>query len=69
VVSLAESPAQNYPAQGGPSSAVIQSVFSRLAKTDQVVAVSISTWNPKLDKDKKSENMSMSLLQTLVGSF
>ena len=69
VVSLAESPAQNYPAQGGPSSAVMQSVFSRLSQTGRVIAVSISTWNPQLDKDKKSENISMSLLQTLVGSF
>ena len=67
VVSLRESPAHNYPAQGGPSSAVMQSVFSRLARSEQVIAVSISSWNPKLDKDKKSENISMSLLQTLIG--
>jgi arginase len=67
VVSLRESPAHNYPAQGGPSSSVMQSVFSRLAQSEQVIAVSVSSWNPKLDKDKKSENISMSLLQTLVG--
>jgi arginase len=69
VVSLRESPAHNYPAQGGPSSSVMQSVFSRLAQSEQVIAVSISSWNPNLDKDKKSENISMSLLQTLVGYF
>jgi hypothetical protein len=45
----------------------MQSVFSRLAHSEQVIAVSISSWNPKLDKDKKSENISMSVLQTLVG--
>jgi arginase len=67
VVSLQESPAHNYPAQGGPSSSVMESVFSRLAQSEQVIAVSISTWNPKLDKNKKSENISMSLLQTLIG--
>jgi arginase len=69
VVSLRESPAHNYPAQGGPSSSVMQSVFSRLAQSEQVIAVSISSWNPKLDKDQKSENISMSLLQTLIGYF
>lgn len=67
VVSLRESPAQNYPAQGGPSSAIIKSIFSKLAQSGQVIAVSLSSWNPKLDKDNKSEKVSMSLLQTLVG--
>ena len=67
VVSLRESPAQNYPAQGGPSSAIIKSIFSKLAQSGQVIAVSLSSWNPKLDEDNKSEMVSMSLLQTLVG--
>lgn len=67
VVSLTESPAQNYPAQGGPSSAIIRSVFKKLAQSGKVIAVSLSSWNPELDKDKKSEKISMSLLQTLVG--
>jgi len=67
IVSLKESPAQNYPAQGGPAAAIIKSVFSRLAQSGQVIAVSLSSWNPKLDKGKKSETVSMSLLQTLVG--
>lgn len=67
VVSGKESPAHNYPARGGPSSASIRSVFSRLARSGQVIAVSVSSWNPELDKEKKSETVSMSLLQTLVG--
>ena len=69
VVSLQESPAHNYPARGGPPSSVMQSVFSRLAQSEQVIAVSISSWNPKLDSGRKSETVSMSLLQTLVGPF
>jgi arginase len=69
VVSSQESPAHKYPAQGGPTASVMHSVFNRLAQTDQVVAVSISTWNPELDKDKRSENISMALLQALVGSL
>jgi arginase len=66
IVVLKESPAHNFPAQGGPSSTVIRSVFERLAQSGQVVAVSLSAWNPDLDRDHKSENVSLSLLQTLV---
>jgi arginase len=67
VVSLAESPAQNYPAAGGPSSALLHAIFRRLAGTGRVAAVSMSTWNPDLDKNRRSEVASMDLLQTLVG--
>lgn len=67
VVSPEESPAQNYPAYGGPSSSLMHSVFSRLAKSKQIAAVSLSSWNPELDKDKKSEIVSLSLLNTLIG--
>jgi len=66
VVSLQESPAHNYPAKGGLSSTLLKSIFSRLAKSGQVIAVSLSSWNPELDKDKKSEKVSMSLLDTLI---
>jgi arginase len=66
VVSLEESPAQNYPAQGGPSSALLQTVFRRLAGTGRVAAVSVATWNPDLDPDRISETTSLALLQTLI---
>ncbi len=64
VLSLKEAPAQNYPAEGGPSSVVMKKVFSRLARSGRVAAVSITAWNPELDRDKKSENIIMSLLKT-----
>lgn len=67
VVSPQESPAQNYPASGGPSSEVVRAVFEHLAGTNRIVAVSLSSWNPELDKDKQSERVSLSLLQSLVG--
>jgi arginase len=67
VVSLHESPAHNYPAAGGPPASVMQSVFNRLAQSGQVAAVSLSAWNPDLDKDKRSEDVSMALLHTLIG--
>jgi arginase len=67
VVTPEEAPAQNYPAPGGPSSSVLEAVLDRLARSGQVVAVSLSSWNPRLDKDGGSQEVCMSLLETLVG--
>jgi len=69
VVSLDESPAQNYPAEGGPSAALLHAVFGRLAATGRVGAVSVAAWNPALDPIGKSQAVSMALLHTLVGSL
>ena len=69
VVSLAESPAQNYPAAGGPTAALLRAVFGRLAETGRVAAVSVYTWNPDLDRDRRSERVSMDLLQVLIGEI
>jgi arginase len=67
VVALAESPAQNYPAEGGPTAAGLDTVFRHLAATGQVAAISVSTWNPDLDPDGRSQKVSMALMQTLMG--
>jgi arginase len=66
VVTPEEAPAQNYPAPGGPSSSTLDAVFRRLAESGQVAAVSLSSWNPRLDKDGGSQEVFMSLLETLV---
>lgn len=67
VVRPEESPGQNYLAQGGPTVEMLRTVFKRLARTEKVIAVSLSLWNPELDQDKKSETVSLSLLQSLLG--
>lgn len=69
VVSPAESPAQNYPAPGGPPADLLGAVFQRLAGTRRVAAVSMAAWNPALDRDRQSETVSLALLQTLVGDL
>jgi arginase len=66
IVNLEQAPAQSYPATGGPSSSVLEDVFRRLARSGQVVAVSMTTWNPRLDKDGSSREVCMALLETLV---
>ncbi len=69
VVALADSPAQNYPAAGGPAAATLQAVFEALAATGHLTAVSVSTWNPELDRDGRSATISMALLEALVGDI
>lgn len=68
VVALDESPAHNYPAQGGPSVALLEAVFDRLAESGRIVGVSLSAWSPKKDRDRTSETVSISLLGKLIGS-
>jgi arginase len=69
VVTPDESPAQNYLAKGGPVAETLRAVFKRLAQTKRVIGVSLSSWNPDMDKDKISERVSMSLIQALVGDI
>jgi arginase len=66
VVNAKESPGQNYLAQGGPTVDTLMAVFNHLARTGKVIAVSLSSWNPDLDQDRKSEKVSMALLQALL---
>jgi arginase len=68
VVTPEEAPAQNYPAPGGPSSSTVEAVLRRLAGSGQVMAVSLSSWNPRLDQDGESLRMCMSLLEALVST-
>ncbi len=67
VVALSDSPAQNYPAAGGPSARVLKPVFTALAATGRLAAVSLSAWNPQRDRDGRSAKTSMTLLETLTG--
>lgn len=62
----AEVPAMNYPAPGGPSSETVRRVFRHLADTGNVVAVSLSSWNPDLDENGRSRMLCMDLLNELL---
>jgi arginase len=67
IVDPNEAPAMNYRAHGGPSSVDLQIVLKHLRRSGKVAAVSMSTWNPKLDVDGQSRNVCMQLLDTLIG--
>ena len=51
IVNPAEAPAMNYLAAGGPSAKELLTVMRHLRRTEKTAAVSMSTWNPKLDQD------------------
>jgi arginase len=66
IINPKEAPAMSYLAQGGPSVAELQALFRSLAQTGQIIAVSMTTWNPRLDKDGQSQFVSMALLRALI---
>jgi arginase len=68
VVDPSEVPAHHYPAPGGPSSEAVREVFHHLAASRRVAAVSVSTWDPRLDEDGASRRVSMSLVRSLAGA-
>lgn len=67
VVDVTDLPAVSYPAPGGPSAKTMQRVFRFLAQTGRVTAVSVSTWNPKMDENGRSRDVAIDLLQVLLG--
>ena len=66
VLDPAEVPAVHYPATGGPSAETLRRVFRRLAQTERVVAVSLSSWAPELDEDGESARTVMGVLGVLL---
>jgi arginase len=67
IVNPDDAPAMGYRAEGGPSSAELQTLFRSLAQTGRVVAVSMTTWNFKLDADGRTQAACMGLLHSLIG--
>jgi arginase family enzyme len=55
-----------YLAQGGPSADELEAVLKTLARTNRVVAVSVSSWNPRLDEDGETQKTCMDVLQSLI---
>jgi arginase len=68
IVNPAEAAAMNYLAAGGPSAKELQTVMKHLRRTEKIAAVSMSTWNPKMDAEGQSRRLCMGLLDTLIGS-
>ena len=66
IVNPLDAPAMNYVAEGGPRAEELAKVFQHLARTELVKAISVSTWNPELDEDGRSEETILDLLKELL---
>ena len=66
VVNPEQSPAQNYPALGGPDKDELAQVFQHLAGTGLIKAVSLSSWAPDLPGADLSRTVSLDLLEILI---
>jgi arginase len=66
ILDPAEAPAMNYLAAGGPSAKQLHTVMKHLNRTEKIAAVSVSTWNPKMDEDGRSRKVCMGLLDALI---
>jgi arginase len=67
VIDAESAPGMNYPVSGGPSISQLKKVFSCIARTGRLAAVSLSSWNPELDEDGRSRAASLELLRELIG--
>ena len=66
IINPSEAPAMNYPAVGGPSIRILGDIFEHLSKTGQIFAVSVSAWNPELDKDGVTQVAVKRLVEKLI---
>lgn len=67
IINPDDAPAMSYRAQGGPSAADLKSIFRTLAQRGKLAAVSMGTWNPRLDEDGRTRAVCMELLACLIG--
>ena len=69
IINPLDAPAMSYPAKGGPRASELEDIFRFLAQTLQIVAISLSSWNPELDADGGSKEISMNLLVALLNEL
>ena len=60
-----EVPAQNYPAPGGIHQKELWNIFQYLVDTENIAAVSLSSWAPDLPGAEKSKEICLELLEVL----
>lgn len=68
IIDPAEAPAMSYPARGGPSATELREAFRALSGKVRIVSISVSAWNPGLDRDGRTRAVCLSLLGALAES-
>ncbi len=67
IVDPADAPAMGYPAPGGRRAEELAEVFQELAKTRDIVAVSLSPWLPDHEGADRTRDTALDLLRKLLG--
>ena len=67
IVDPTDAPAVLYPAPGGLRAAELDEIFRELAARREIVAVSFSTWSFERDRDGRTREVCLKLLQALLG--
>jgi arginase len=66
IIDSSDAPAVLYPVPGGPSKDKLASIFKYLRRTQNICAVSVTPWEPQLDKDHVSRKTCLDLIKILT---
>ncbi len=66
VLHLSDLSAVSYPAEGGPSLDTVKASLAHIVASGRVVAISVTMWNPELDKEDTAANVVLGLIDELV---
>jgi len=66
IINPLDAPAMSYLASGGPRAEEVGRVLQHIAQTGKVKIVSVTPWNPELDKDGGSKETIMNLVDEFV---
>ncbi len=66
IINPLDAPAMSYAAVGGLRASELEEIFRFLAQNLQIVAISLSSWNPESDTDGETSKTCMNLLQALL---
>lgn len=66
IIDSGEVPAQSYPVAGGPGAGEVEAFFAALAHKTNIVAASMSAWNPELDVEGRSGRIVRHCFQALL---
>ncbi len=66
IINCNEAPAFNYPVPGGPGANDVTTVMKYLGNTGQVIAASMSSWTPRLDKDGQTAEKCLTAFKALL---
>lgn len=66
IIDSREVPAQSYPVANGPDASDVEAFFAALARKSNIVAASMSAWNPDLDDDGRSGRIVRRCFQALL---